>query len=728
MFAGTRFASAADTPPPTLDIQARTEATFSETNGLLTITNGVLVKYTDATGLTVLTADRASINQRSGDIFAEGGVHLQKDNETWAGEKLHYNYETKEMEGDKFRLGKAPFYVAGEGLHGASGGSATNGVYQGTNVLVTTDDYYEPLQKVRAQHFTIVPGEYVEAHDATLYIGSVPVFYFPYYRKSLQPDQNFFTFLPGYRSSYGPYLLSTYNMVFNEAFRAAVHLDYRVTRGVGLGPDFDYDFGKWGQGSFKYYYIRDHKPGTDPDIGTPIPKDRDRVYFSYHANPATNLNIMSQVAYQRDAFVVRDFFESQYQKDIQPNTFFDANQFWNNWSLDALVQPRLNPYWETVERLPDVRLTGFKQQLGNTPVYYESQSSVGYFRRLFADTNTLIAGIPGSGDFSGSRADTFHQLSIPETFFGWLTITPKAGARFTYYDSTSGVGADTTNHSRTVLNTGAEASFTMSRVWPGIRNEFFDVDGIRHIFQPSMDWVYVPQPSTLPSQLPQFDYQPTNSLRLLPIDYPDYNSIDSINSENTIRYGLNNRIQTKRNGELDDLVNWGVYTDWNLRPRSDETTFSDIYSDLSVKPKKWLTFNSYTRYSIENGQFNLSQHNITLQPNSTWNWSVGHLYLRSGTIFGAGDNLYTSVFFYKLNENWGTRLAHYFDATTGTLQEQDYTIYRDMRSWTAALTFRALNNLSNGKDYTVAFSFSLKSVPKFGLGADTVRAAPLVGY
>ncbi len=494
------------------------------------------------------------------------------------------------------------------------------------------------------------------------------------------------------------------------------------------GPDVDYDFGKWGEGAFKYYYARDHKPGTDPDLGTPLPRDRDRVYFSYSANPATNLTVMSQVAYQSDPFIVRDFFESQYRKDIQPNTFVDANQFWHNWSLDALAQPRLNPYWETVERLPDVRLTGFRQQIANTPVYYESQSSVGYFRRLFANTNNFGNPLLIQQDYSGSREDTFQQLTLPQNYFGWLNVTPRAGGRFTYYDSTSGPGATTTNHSRTVLNTGVEASFTVSRTWAGLHNEFFEMDGLRHIFQPSANFVYIPQPSTLPSQLPQFDYELTNSLRLLPIDFPDYNSIDSINSENTIRYGINNRLQTKRNGELDDLLNWAVYTDWHLRPRSDETTFSDIYSDLSLKPRKWLTFNSTTRYSIAQGQFNLAQHSITLQPNNTWNWTVGHLYLRGGPIFGVGDNLYTSVFFYRLNENWGTRIAHYFDASTGTLQEQDYSIYRDLRSWTAALTFRALNSLGSGKDYTVAFSFSLKSLPRFGLGADTVRSAALVGY
>ncbi len=727
LFAGLRPVAAQETPRPILEIEGKTDATYSETNEVLTITNGVVVKYTDASGLTVLSADRASINQQTSDIFAEGAVRIQKDNETWTGERLHYNYVTKEMEGDKFRMGRAPFYVGGEGLRGV-GTAGTNGVYQGTNAVITTDDYFKPLQQVRARRFVIVPGQYVEAHDATLYVGDVPIFYFPYYRRSLNHDENGFTFLPGYRSLYGPYLLSTYNWVLNEQLRAAMHLDYRESRGFGEGPDLKYNYGEFGEGELKYYYTRDHKPGTDPNIGAPIPRDRDRFYFSDNAHPATNLTVISQVAYQSDPFIVRDFFESQYDKDTQPKTFVDANQFWQNWSLDALAQPRLNPYWETVERLPEVRLSGFRQQIGSTPVYYESQSSVGYFRRLFADTNSFPTNMM-STDFSGSRVDTFHQLTLPENFFGWLNVTPRVGGRFTYYDSTSGPGAMTTNHSRTVLNTGAEVSFTASRLWAGVHNDALDMDGLRHIFQPSMNYVYIPQPSTLPSQLPQFDYQPTNSLRQLPIDFPDYNSIDSINSENTIRYGINNRLQTKRHGEVDDLLNWSVSTDWHLRPRSDQTTFSDIYSDLSLKPRSWLTFNSTTRYSIENGQFNLAQHGITLQPNSTWNWTVGHFYVRSGPVFGSlGDNLYTSVFFYRFNENWGTRIAHYFDASRGTLQEQDYTIYRDLRSWTAALTFRALSDVSHGHDYTVAFSFSFKSLPRFGLGADTVRSAALVGY
>src|SRR5204862_7210540 len=81
----------------------------------------------------------------------------------------------------------------------------------------------------------------------------------------------------------------------------------------------------------------------------------------------------------------RDFYEGEYRRDPQPDSFLEVNQFWNNFSIDAFVQPRVNNFLETVERLPDVRLTGFRQQRGTTPFYYESESSAGYYRRVFAE-------------------------------------------------------------------------------------------------------------------------------------------------------------------------------------------------------------------------------------------------------------------------------------------------------------------------------------------------------
>ena len=52
-----------------------------------------------------------------------------------------------------------------------------------------------------------------------------------------------------------------------------------------------------------------------------------------------------------------------------------------------------------------------------------------------------------------------------------------------------------------------------------------------------------------------------------------------------------------------------------------------------------------------------------------------------------------------------------YNADTGRLQQQIYTIYRDMRSWTAAIIFRVIDNSTGPTDYTVAFTFSLKATP-----------------
>jgi hypothetical protein len=123
---------------------------------------------------------------------------------------------------------------------------------------------------------------------------------------------------------------------------------------------------------------------------------------------------------------------------------------------------------------------------------------------------------------------------------------------------------------------------------------------------------------------------------------------------------------------------------------------------------------------------------LTFKPNDTWNWSIGHYYLRddlsgSPTALGPGNNLITSNFFYRLNENWGLHALENFEARTGTMQEQAYSLYRDFRSWTGALTFRVIDNGTGSKDFSVAFTFSLKAVPRFGLGNDTVKPYSLLG-
>jgi LPS-assembly protein len=702
-------------------IEAMTEqgwAEFDRRTGLLIGTNGVIVKF----GGAVLTAERVALNTESGEVVADGKARVQRDEQVWASEHMRYNFKTREIEAAQFRTGTWPIFAGGEGLRG--GGS--NSFYTATNAMVTSDDIANPAIKIRAKYIKIIPGDKVVAHHTMLYLGEVPVFYFPYFTKNLKAQSSAFTVTPGYRSIFGPYLLGRYNWYLNDEFDGSFHLDYRERRGAGLGPTANYHLGRWGDGEFRYYYLHDDDPNASAPNGA-LPENRQRVYLAYQANPATNLTIKSLVRYQADTNIVREFFESEYRENPQPNTYLEVNKFWQNFSLNAYAQPRVNDFLETVERLPDVRLTGFRQQLGATPLYYESETSAGYYRRLFAETNSVASGL----DYEAARADTYHQLTVPQTFFGWLNFSPRVGGRFTYYSQASGPGGVTEEQSRGVFNTGAELSFKASRLWPEVQNNSLQMDGLRHIVQPSLNYVYVPRPNVLPYQLPQFDTE-LPSLRLLPLEYPDYNAIDSIDSENVVRLGLGQKLQTKRNGEVVDFANWNVYTDWRIRPRATQSTFSDLYSDLVLRPRSWLSLESLTRYDIDSGLWRMSFHTLTLKPNDAFAWTIGHFYLRddlsgSPTALGIGNNLFTSALVYRLSENWGLRASHSFEARTGEMQEQAYSLYRDLRSWTAALTFRVRENHTGPQDFTVAFTFSLKAFPRYGLGTDTIRPYSLWG-
>jgi hypothetical protein len=83
------------------------------------------------------------------------------------------------------------------------------------------------------------------------------------------------------------------------------------------------------------------------------------------------------------------------------------NQLWANWSLDVLAQLQINDFFRTVERLPDVKLSGARQQLG---------ISRSFARR---DISRLLpfSAREGTNDCLRRAARcSFHQLLLPQTY------------------------------------------------------------------------------------------------------------------------------------------------------------------------------------------------------------------------------------------------------------------------------------------------------------------------
>ena len=681
------------------------EFDFNPQTGVATATNGVVVRSGKAT----LTASKVTVDQTGGDVLAEGNVCIEHDSQIWTGERLIYNFQTRQISTAHFKTGQRPFFLSGEGVDS----TGTNQFYVATNAVLTTDDYSVPAYTIHAKKITVIPGKQIKATGATVWLGKVPVFYWPYLRRSFETHDNFWTLTPGYRNLFGPYLLTSYHHRWSPEIETALNLDYRQRRGPGLGPDIEWNSPAFGEGKLRYYYTHDDDPEQGPLLKN-IPANRQRVWFSHRVALRTNLTARAMGRWQSDNYVARDFFESEYRENVQPSSFLELNQDWANWNLNLYAQAQVNRFQETVERLPDIKLTGLRQELGESPFYYDSESSAGYYRHVWpSQTNIYYPSLTNA--YAASRFDTYHQILIPLNFLGWLNVAPRAGGRFTSYGEADGPGAMTREQNRAVFNTGVEVSFKASRLWRNAQSSLLEVNGLRHVIEPSVNYVFVPRPNVPPSQLPQFDSE-LPGYWLLPITYPNYNAIDAIDSQNVLRFGLRNLLQTKRGGALDNLANWSLLTDWRLQPRANQTSVAPVYSDLELNPRSWLSVNSITRYDPSRGRLQELTDVVTLHPGNVWSWSVGHRY-RDHFEFGAndpGNNLILSSLTARLNESWAVRAMHQYEARDGRMEEQSYTLYRDLRSWTVALTFRYRENRSNRDDYSVALTFSLKAFPRYG--------------
>ena len=163
----------------------------------------------------------------------------------------------------------------------------------------------------------------------------------------------------------------------------------------------------------------------------------------------------------------------------------------------------------------------------------------------------------------GNRADVFHQLTLPHTFGGWLSFVPRVGGRLTYYGDTgqfvdevhNGVSQSVLRTAAAVLrpdfNAGFESSFKFSRAFENVQSRMVGLDGLRHVVQPYVNFSYNYSGED-PSHILQFD-RLNPSTELPPIDFPQFNSVDSIDSWTILRLGVRNRLQTRRNG---NTLNW----------------------------------------------------------------------------------------------------------------------------------------------------------------------------
>jgi len=702
-----------------LEISATGDTNYE--NGIATAHGNVAIHAGDAD----IYADSVRYNPKTHEVLAEGNVRIYRTQGLFVGDRAIYNTETKKIQAVDMRTDKTPYLVSGENVT-----SISEDAYLVSKGSFTTHDSSNPDFRLQAKKIRVYEHDRVVFSNVVFYVRNVPIFWWPYLYQSLDDS---FTYMisPAYLSSWGPSLLGRISMPITDDIKADIRLDYRSRRGLAFGFDPYIRFGEnkksWAR--IRTYLLKDENPEINRTsaVRPDIPENRYRVSIQSRTLFTEDIYGIANITKLSDEFVLQDFFQGEFQLNPQPDNILAVTKSHPNYTLTMLGRFQANEFYETTERLPEIVLDVKRMPIFGGPIFYEGETGIADLHRSFEEDSP-------KHDYSTLRLDSFHQFTFPTTLFGWLSVVPRVGFRATYYDKTRDVAktdimpsdnpfipdflnVDLTdkvvfagNKLRTVFNGGIESSFKVTRTWDGAQSSAVGLDGLKHVIQPFVNFSWVSTSANDPASILQFDrYQPSTQLR--PIDFPQFTTIDSIDNWTILRFGVRNRLLTRRD---DFTVSWmdiETYMDVNFDNPFDKTQYSNLFNRLNFTPVPWMSFGVSSQVPLFEKGFTEVNTSINVQPIANLQLSFAHRYLNQNPFFD-NSSLYVFGGFYRIDDNWGIGISEQYEGTSGVLEQQRYSIYRDLTSWVASVGAIIRDN-GGVKEYGVLLTFTLKALPKF---------------
>ncbi|MCB1203908.1 MAG: LPS-assembly protein LptD [Verrucomicrobiae bacterium] len=696
-----------------LDIQADF-SDYDQNLGIAKAYGDVLVKYGDVT----IQADQIEFHQSSGNIFARDNVRIFKDGQVVDAEEIIYNINTGEMTTSNLKSALEPIYYSSNDVQRPEEG--TEGPITMLDSYFTTHDSATPNYHIKVKKLEVYPDDKIIMHGAKLYMGNTPVFWFPYFVQPMDAELGYY-FTPGWNSAWGGFLLNRYGFMIGENHHAQAHLDFRSERGLAGGVEFfDRKFKNNDNiGRLNLYYASDNEPTLSfngRDRRDKTSSDRYRINFQHRVylpgSDDETFYLDFDINKLSDAFLYEDFFPSEFRIDPKPDNVVNLNKLFEQGEISLTGRFQLNEFFQTDTRSPELAIDIIRTPIGDTGFFYDGLTSYGLIDEEL-DDDSILAGMVDPSGFN--RFHSYHEFLFPIQLGGILNVVPRAGAGYTNYSSFDIPGLGSLD--RTTLHAGVDFSFKMSKKSPEIVNRALGINGLLHVVRPYMNFSYVSTDDLTGRFSPIDRFTPTTRLR--PIDMPLFTSLDDIRDWQIIRSGVSNRWYTKRNGASYEWLALNNYFDTYLEDPEFNRDFSNFFTDVEWRPLPWLTASTTTQLPLFDGAMDFTElsSSVTFMPTDWFEIGIRHYFINDHPFFQDSD-LYTLATYTRLSDNWGFSTEHRYESDDGTLEYQQYSIHRDLASWTASLGGIIRDNRDRENEYGVILSLTLKAFPKVSLPVD----------
>lgn len=580
----------------------------------------VVINYGDS----VLTAASVEYDRKNNLATAEGGAFLKMTEDSLQGDKIVVNVEDKTgtAYNSKAFYARNHFYIKGDKIE-----KTGENTYSIEQPVATTCDGDSPAWQLMGSKMKVTVEGYGWVTHARLVTKGTPVFYTPFIAfpaKTKRQTGFLLPYLAYSRDKDGVDVEIPFFWAINPQLDATLYSRYIEKRGYQQAAEFRYFVGNQSFGTLYGDYMEDNKHVTETISDT---KSRDwqetHKRWSYYLNHQTNFDsqfyVRTDLRRVSDSWYFRDFNSHNYYltnyaateadpfqkvpfhgKESLPYLESSARLFkgWNNYTLMTRVSFRddfaaVNND-RTLQQYPEIILTGIKQPLFSTPVYYEFAGTYDYFYR-------------GEGQ-KGHYVDFTPTVSLPFNISNYMKITPQITVQEIYWNRDDNqANSENRSGDRTVYNAGLSISSRLSRV--------FDVnvqnwDKVRHELKPEIVYSYIP--NIRQDNIP--DYLPRIRSMIDPFTSYTISNTNALMEQNAVAWALTNtvtaRVKNKTGApsylELLRLKLFQVY-DINEAKKdmtnstTDRRPMSDFSIELDLKPHPYFSFAARNKYSVYSG-------------------------------------------------------------------------------------------------------------------------------
>jgi LPS-assembly protein len=549
-----------------------------------------------------LTADHVFLEKSRDLARAEGNVVLKSGQDTLEGDRIDFDIRQKTgtvYQGQAY-MARNHFYLVADRIEKTGEAS-----YVANNARVTTCDGPCPDWQLSADRLDVTVEGYGKLRNAKFLAKGIPILYIPYLifpAKTKRQSGLLPPYLAYSDSKLGVDMEVPFFWAISEDMDATLYQRYMDKRGYKQGVEFRYFMSPDHYGTFYGDFMNDAGRITETAGGISRDWQSDHQRWSLYLNHQSQFDpsfyLRTDIRKVSDSWYFKDFSSHNYylsnyaataQQRFRKVTFLGNDALGSlestarlvkNWSLYNMTvlgshtdNFAVSSNDATLQKYPEVTLTGIKRPLFGSPVNLEFTTAYTYYHR--------------DAGQKGHSYEVLPTVSVPVNLAGYGQLTPEFSVWEVLWrrDDQQPTLLDKQGN-RSLYRAAVNLTTDVSRVF-NIGGQ--TVDKIRHGIRPELNYTYIPHVNQ--SNLPDF--------------------IEPVNEQHALSYGLTNSFLARlksRDGKTQyrEFLRLKLAQSYNLMEAnrdiaaggSDRKPFGEVQLEVDFTPFQYLSFVARNKYNI----------------------------------------------------------------------------------------------------------------------------------